>query len=89
MPMISETSAVKKYGISKEDIEAQNLKFITTPCPYFKNKMMKLFYEFQIRQSLPSIQSSHKLVRLSLKKWKDQETWERLKHKRDLVLSAL
>ena len=49
MPMVSESSAIKKYNIQKEDIEALGLKFITTPCPYFKNRMMKLYYEFQIK----------------------------------------
>ena len=87
--MISETSACKKYSIQKEDIEALGLKYITTPCPYFKNKMMKLFYEFQIKRNMHVIRAKHKGVRAGLKRWKDDEMWEKLKAKRDLVLNAL
>ena len=65
------------------------MKFITTPCPYFKNKMMKLYYEFQIKDNLPKIRADHKQVLSSVKKWRDQETWERLEGKRELVLNAL
>lgn len=50
--MISEKSACKKYKIQKEDIENCQLKFITMPCPYFKNKTMKLYYEFQVVNSI-------------------------------------
>ena len=82
MPMISETSACKKYRVQKEDIESLGLKFITTPCPYFKNKTMKLFYEFQIKKNLHVIRANHKQVRAQFKSWKDSETWEKLKHKR-------
>ena len=89
LKMMSETSACKKYQITKEDIEAVGLKFITTPCPYFKNRQMKLFYEFQIKQNMHIIRARRKQVKLGVKKWKDDETWEKLKSKRSLVLNAL
>lgn len=69
--MVSESSAVKKYQIQKEDLESLGLKYITTPCPYFKNRMMKLYYEFQIKDNLGIIRQKHKEVRQNCKKWKD------------------
>ena len=50
---------------------------------------MKLFYEFQIKQNMHIIRARRKQVKLGVKKWKDDETWEKLKSKRSLVLNAL
>lgn len=50
---------------------------------------MKLFYEFQISKNLHLIRASHKQVKSNLKKWQDDEVWDRLKNKRGLVLNAL
>jgi hypothetical protein len=36
----------------KLHFENCQLKFITMPCPYFKNKTMKLYYEFQVVNSI-------------------------------------
>ena len=50
---------------------------------------MKLFYEHQIKKNLHVIRANHKEVRLNLKKWRDDEMWEKLKAKRNLVINAL
>jgi len=51
--LISATSAAKKFGVDKKDIDMLNLPYIEVPNPYYTAQKMKLRYEFMIKEGLP------------------------------------
>ena len=52
---ISASSAGKKFGVDKTDIDMLNLPYIEVPNPYYQAKSMKLYYEFMIEKGLDQI----------------------------------